>query len=524
MSSPGPSHPPPHPHPSSSTPSARPKQKLPAQGITAGAEDAKYRAKYHELKKKVKEIESDNDKLHAKTLQAKRNIQRMRIERAVLYERLSHPPSPRAAEPHPVHSAPVHHYGPPAPHAPPRGHYRDPPEPSMVVVDPNDLAAVDHYRSLGGNIRRIVGPDGHHIHVVEMPAVPGQHSASVPASTHTSRHSTHPDARHSHVHAQPFNSHHAEPPRAPDHRRSHSNSYRHSPSGSQAHAHSHPHSRSHSRSRSRTTHPSTHPPPAAGYPPESPMETPTYHDPRGEYVPSERRSHRGDDYPPPPSHMQAPVPRGHTPPYGAHSPPPSPRGSSRGIHNHQRLGPGTNINNIGQPERERDRDIRDRDRVQEWERERDRRLRDREEMGARAPTPPFASRTRSGVDERDAYAARAYESRAYPEEATNGGGHGGSRSLTPHSRSRSGSAMAYPAEEHARYYEREYEPRASTSRYTQSGPSDVDTRLPAEDIRRAHSTSDARATDGYSDIRRGRSDVGSDVDMEDAPRRERGDS
>lgn len=72
-------------------------------GIAAGAEDTKYATKYKELKKKVKEIESvsfwrivcdtgevllmrvppqDNDKLHFKVLQAKRSIQRMKLERA----------------------------------------------------------------------------------------------------------------------------------------------------------------------------------------------------------------------------------------------------------------------------------------------------------------------------------------------------------------------------------------------------------------------------------------------------------
>ena len=68
--------------------------------FTAGADDLKYQAKYKELKRKVKEIESvspsyairdaklpwfcpqDNDKLHFKVLQAKRSIQRMKLERA----------------------------------------------------------------------------------------------------------------------------------------------------------------------------------------------------------------------------------------------------------------------------------------------------------------------------------------------------------------------------------------------------------------------------------------------------------
>ncbi|KAF5359024.1 hypothetical protein D9758_004854 [Tetrapyrgos nigripes] len=82
-----------HPSPGPA-PSQRTKSK-PAMGITAGAEDVKYQGKYKELKRKVKEIEQDNDKLQFKVLQAKRNIQRMKLERAILYERLSSiPPSP----------------------------------------------------------------------------------------------------------------------------------------------------------------------------------------------------------------------------------------------------------------------------------------------------------------------------------------------------------------------------------------------------------------------------------------------
>jgi hypothetical protein len=102
--SPGPSHPQPQ------TPQifqqvtapVRQKSKAYATGIAAGAEDVKYQAKYKELKRKVKEIEAvstpvhieciarkisspipkDNDKLHFRVLQAKRSIQRMKLERA----------------------------------------------------------------------------------------------------------------------------------------------------------------------------------------------------------------------------------------------------------------------------------------------------------------------------------------------------------------------------------------------------------------------------------------------------------
>lgn len=81
-----------------------PRQKHPKSapiGIAAGAEDAKYHAKYKELKRKVKDIEAvisyfprrvihrstsssmqDNDKLHFKVLQAKLSIRRTKMERA----------------------------------------------------------------------------------------------------------------------------------------------------------------------------------------------------------------------------------------------------------------------------------------------------------------------------------------------------------------------------------------------------------------------------------------------------------
>lgn len=92
----------PSPGPSTQSLSTRQKQKphTVGIGIAAGAEDAKYQAKYRDLKRKVKEIETvspshlrlvssnllilviqDNDKLHFKVLQAKRSIQRMKLER-----------------------------------------------------------------------------------------------------------------------------------------------------------------------------------------------------------------------------------------------------------------------------------------------------------------------------------------------------------------------------------------------------------------------------------------------------------
>ncbi|KIM68936.1 hypothetical protein SCLCIDRAFT_105262 [Scleroderma citrinum Foug A] len=73
------------PQSASTTPSARQKSKAYTSGIAAGVEDEKYHAKYKELKRKVKEIELDNDKLKFKVLMAKKSIQRMKIERAYAY-------------------------------------------------------------------------------------------------------------------------------------------------------------------------------------------------------------------------------------------------------------------------------------------------------------------------------------------------------------------------------------------------------------------------------------------------------
>lgn len=74
-----------------STPATQPvktKSKAYSSTVAIQGDAAKYRQKYKELKRKTREIEVENDKLHLKTLRIKRNIQRMRLERAILYERL----------------------------------------------------------------------------------------------------------------------------------------------------------------------------------------------------------------------------------------------------------------------------------------------------------------------------------------------------------------------------------------------------------------------------------------------------
>ncbi len=104
------------------------------------------------------------------------------------------------------------------------------------------------------------------------------------------------------------------------------------------------------------------------------------------------------------------------------------------------MGPATNIGNYGPPEREHDRELRDRERDQDWERERGQRPREWEreregsEVAQRGGTPPYASsRSRYAIDDRDGYMPHTREPRGYhhndvPRPAA-------SRSLSPRSRS-----------------------------------------------------------------------------------------
>ncbi|KAF8514816.1 hypothetical protein BU17DRAFT_68183 [Hysterangium stoloniferum] len=57
--------------------------------VNQSSEDDLYAAKYKEMKRKVKEIEEINDRLHLKCLKVRKSILRLRVERAILYERLS---------------------------------------------------------------------------------------------------------------------------------------------------------------------------------------------------------------------------------------------------------------------------------------------------------------------------------------------------------------------------------------------------------------------------------------------------
>ncbi|RHZ68890.1 hypothetical protein Glove_292g22 [Diversispora epigaea] len=60
----------------------------------SAADEIKYKRKYRELKKKIRDMEEENEKLQNKLTKAKKNIQRLRIERSFLFDRLkqSQPP------------------------------------------------------------------------------------------------------------------------------------------------------------------------------------------------------------------------------------------------------------------------------------------------------------------------------------------------------------------------------------------------------------------------------------------------
>ena len=369
--------------------------------------------------------------------------------RSILYERLSS----RQSFPN-THPTPSNHsYQ--TPHALPYSHHqsRDAGEPNLVVVDTSDPTAVDWYRSRGIPIRVMTGSDGQPVQVAEMtsapPSTPGSHT---PTSTPSRYGPGHRDSRQQ-APPPPTSVQHLEPSHTYDR---HQSSYPHPPTTSP-----------HYRSRSRGAHPSA---PlqtlSSGYshPQQGPPEasSPTYRDyPPGYHTSErERRAHRSGAYDAPSSRLQPPgqpLPASHSPSLHSRSPSNS-RGSSNQIHNHQRMGPATNISNYGPPDREHDRELRDREREQDWERERERGSRSRDwereregnEVTQRGGTPPYAGpRSRYAIDDRDGYVSHAREHRGYhhndvPHPAV-------SRSLSPRSRS------ASPPRRSPRdaYYERE---------------------------------------------------------------------
>ncbi|KAJ7094465.1 hypothetical protein B0H15DRAFT_829690 [Mycena belliarum] len=312
-------------------------------GIAAGAEDVKYQAKYKDLKRKVKEIEADNDKLHFKVLQAKRSIQRMKLERAVLYERLQLvPPSPELQDRLPLppvqpspgmaHQQPQQHHGPSPNHpdyARPHGVRQD----SRPGPMDSPMAPSPHHSARRGSAS---GPEPRQLQF--MPHMP-----PVQADPHRT---------HAPIHASPRTQH---------------------PSAS--------HERAHSPSRARG-----HPPPPVYHPhpqpyPDVPQAPPPLHSPPL----SERgRGRRHDIHELTAAHTRHP----------ASMPPLSPPGDARSgagsaIHNHQRIGPGTYVNRDDFLDRERD---IQRDRERDWDRDRDRgRPRD-----APMRPPPAVHRARPG--------------------------------------------------------------------------------------------------------------------------------
>ncbi|KIM46418.1 hypothetical protein M413DRAFT_24146 [Hebeloma cylindrosporum] len=311
-----------------------PRQKLQKSapvGIAAGAEDAKYHAKYKELKRKVKDIEADNDKLHFKVLQAKLSIRRTKMERAVLYERLSVvPPSPNLQD----RLALPSNAGPPHPRPLVRDHH------------PMDNNSVQTSSVALNSPRRISAPGPHH-----HPYPPPQQQQHLPTMGQI----------------PPLHHHHSY-----DRLPSHASPPVHHASTSQSRT------RSHSSSRSRSHHHHHHhhhQPPPQQYPqgsqqhhyPESlpPVQQPLHSPPLSE----RERPRRGEpqqlyphDYLGGSSHADPHHPHpsaGGTGPYDyeqqrhpgsssnstthhlhSHD---SPRASSR-IHAHQRLGPGTYVN------------------------------------------------------------------------------------------------------------------------------------------------------------------------------------
>ncbi|BGP23355.1 hypothetical protein Rt10032_c02g0902 [Rhodotorula toruloides] len=138
-------------------PSAAAKSKAYSNPVATQADDVKYRQKYKELKAKLAEIEEDNTKLSVKILKSKKAIQRLRIERSILYDRLQGTVAP--TNPYALHtvahlsnlaastsSAPSNPSAPPSILAPPFYALADPSAPSLFLrqLDAQKLAALQH--------------------------------------------------------------------------------------------------------------------------------------------------------------------------------------------------------------------------------------------------------------------------------------------------------------------------------------------------------------------------------------------
>ncbi|KAK2466042.1 hypothetical protein APHAL10511_001684 [Amanita phalloides] len=400
--SPGPSSQPSH-QPSSV--SARQKPPKPyAIGIAAGAEDVKYQTKYKELKRKVKDIEADNDKLHFKVLQAKRSIQRMKVERAILYERLSSTtPPPDVHDRHAMQQ--IHH---PVPAHPP---YQQPLRgyPGNVQhreirdhVPPGDDHAHAEYLRTQGNPRPAPTSDARHLPTMEYPIGP---NVTSPHMVHSPRRSSsgHESARQL-PHMQSLPSMPIEIPRThslPPPHTSPSLHHSHVPSSNER-------SRSHHSSHSRG-HPSSQAyAPGPNQPPYPDNRTPTHHT-QSPALPERERSRRHDIHEANEPHNLA----RHQTPVAQPSPslhPADVRSSTR-AHGHQPVAPGTYIS------RDEQHDMQDIERDRDWERSRE--LNRSREYPSSHLSSPLLHRSRSVLERgehSDHHLSRSREDSGYYHE------------------------------------------------------------------------------------------------------------
>ncbi|KAF9534678.1 hypothetical protein CPB83DRAFT_209605 [Crepidotus variabilis] len=429
--------------------STRQKKQPLQMGIAAGAEDAKYQAKYKELKRKVKDIEQDNEKLHFKVLQAKLNIRRMKMERAILYERLSTvPPSPNLQDRHPL--PPTHPVSglppplqPPSRSVPPGHQYREIRDhPSGLDLDQGPPhPPSEHVRSHGGSNSRhdprmaqgmdprplpahdnpvaVVGgaASSPHLHVHSPRRVPSGHEGN--ASRHAQQQQLPPMGQLPPVHQY-------EDSRGSSLRGSPPPQLHHPSSGGHSRNQSHSSPRSHSRSnqpQAESYRSGRGPPPGSGHshhqypeslpPVQQPLHSPSLSE-RDRPLPRRSEHHHPHQLHP----HEYVSSHGDPHPYDRHQQPHPSTESSRAavsssrMHPHQRLGPGTYITRDDYPAHEnntaqkphvqpqhRERDL---EREREWERERDR-ARDysRGELYSphRSRPPHIQSQTATGAGE-----------------------------------------------------------------------------------------------------------------------------
>ncbi|PFH51303.1 hypothetical protein AMATHDRAFT_47191 [Amanita thiersii Skay4041] len=372
--------------------SSRQKQQKPYTiGITAGAEDVKYQTKYKELKRKVKDIEADNDKLHFKVLQAKRSIQRMKLERAsrpssILYERLSsQTPPPDAHDRHALQN--MHHPGSTAPlyQQSLRGH---PGNTQSREIRDHPPSADDHsltdYLRTQGHARPAPNTDPRHGPTMEYSVGPAV--APSPHVLHSPRRSSN-----SHDNARQLPPLQQLPPIAMEMPRSHSHSQTHtSPSIHSSHiTASKERSRSHSSSHSRGPPPQPYNMQGTNHQqqPYPDSRTPIQHPIQSPALSERERTRRHDvhEITEPHSLARHPTPISQLSP-SLHS---ADTRSGR-VHSHQRMGPGTYINREDQHQQDMERD-------REWDRSREL-SRGRDYGSSHMPSPPLLHRSRSAIE------------------------------------------------------------------------------------------------------------------------------